>query len=93
MQARDTRKAIRDLKQLCKSHGIELVVLSTRGKGSHQGLVFKDPKTGQSVTLTIANHKEISPGVQREVLKYAASLAPRLALGEAVRLILERLFG
>jgi hypothetical protein len=67
-------------------------VVPDNGKGSHQGLVFRDRKTGENVRIVISGDKEISPGVQREVLKFLRGLATRLALAEAVRRILEAVF-
>jgi hypothetical protein len=92
MQPLDARKAIRDLSRLCKEHGLELTRLPAKGKGSHQGLLFRDPKTNQSVVLVIPGHKELSPGVQRETLKYTAGLGIRVSLALIIREILKRIF-
>jgi hypothetical protein len=93
MRPIQTRKAIRDLKRLCRQHGIEVIEDRARGKGSHHGLIFRDPKTNESVLLVIPSQKEISPGVQREVLKYVASIGIHVAVAEIVQEILRRLFG
>ena len=90
MQPRETRKAIRDLKRLCKTHGIEFNIVP--GRGSHQGLVFHDPKEGTYISITIAGHKEISPGVQRQTLKYIGQIS-KIALAVSVKKILEQIFG
>ena len=92
MRPRDTRKALKDLKALCREHGLEFSVVSGKGKGSHQGLLFRDPKTDEAVTLTIAGHDEISAGVQRELLRYVRGPGLRAALGGILRVIFERLF-
>ncbi|MGA8907096.1 MAG: hypothetical protein WB524_05745 [Acidobacteriaceae bacterium] len=92
MRARNTRKALRDLKSLCRGHGLELTVVPGKGKGSHQGLLFRDPKTDESVSLTIAGSEDISPGVQRSVLQYVRDLAARVAIAEILREIFEDLF-
>lgn len=84
MRARDTRKTLRELKALCRDHGLELSEVTKRGKGSHRSLLFRDPKTGEAVSLVIAGHEEISPGVQRGLLEYVRTLAGRIALGVAI---------
>jgi predicted RNA binding protein YcfA (HicA-like mRNA interferase family) len=91
MKARPTRKVVQELTLLCKELQIDLTVEPARGKGSHQGLVFTDPTTGNSVTITIPGTKDVSPGVQREILKYLAGLATHVVLAEIIRELLERI--
>jgi predicted RNA binding protein YcfA (HicA-like mRNA interferase family) len=91
MKAQDIRKFTHRLGVLCAESDVELKI--ERKRGSHLGLIIRDPKTDQKVTLVIARHKEVSPGVQREILKHATWLASRVALGELVREIIERLTG
>ncbi len=92
MRPRDTRKALKDLRRLCKKHGIELTVSTKRGRGSHQALIFQDHETGEAISVVIAGHDEISPGVQRELLNTVGGLAARVTIGETVRDIFEEIF-
>ncbi len=93
MKPRNTRKTVSELKRLCRKNGVEVEVILDDGKGSHCGILFRDMATGQEVKIVIPGHKEISPGVQRELLKYLAGIAVRIALAETVRAILHGLFG
>lgn len=93
MRARDRRKALRELKLLCRRHGLDVTIDTDRGKGSHIGLVFSDRKTGEAVTLTIAGSDNISPGVQRSILQYLRDLAIRVSIAEILREIFEDMFG
>jgi len=90
MRGRDTRKTLKELRHLCNANGIEVTVV--HAKGSHVALIFEDRKTGKTVRIVIAGHGEISPGVQRNSLKYLGDLATRVALAEIVRRILETIF-
>ena len=91
MRSRNYRQTLQDLKHLCRKRGIEVEVLLDAGKGSHRGIQFRDKKTGEVVRVVIAGHKDISPGVQRDIVKYLASIS-KIAVAEAVRAILEGLF-
>lgn len=90
MKARQTRVFMRDLGRMCRENDLEMTKHPARG--SHMSIVIKNPQTDQSITFVITSHKEVSPGVQREVLKYVGSIAGRLALGELLHDILKRLF-
>jgi hypothetical protein len=92
MKALDTRKAIADLRHMCKARGIEVSVDTSGGKGSHQGLLFHDPKTNEYVRLVIPGHKELSPGVQRKTLETMGRLAIRVGLATVIREILRHIF-
>ncbi len=90
MRGRDTRKTLKEIGRSCIANGIELSVI--RAKGSHRGLIFEDRKRGRTIRIVIAGHGEISPGVQRNSLKYLGGLATRDAFAELVRKILEAVF-
>lgn len=89
----DARKFKRELRKLCRSYGLEVTEDRARGPGSHTGLIFSDRETGIRLTLVIPGKKEISPGVQRNALKYFADLGTRVALAEIIRRILEHIIG
>jgi hypothetical protein len=91
MRELDTDKFIRALRQSCKDSKLKLEIENK--KGSHKGLVIQDPETNQSVTLVIAGHGKVSPGVQREIIRFLASKAARVALAEVIREIVQRLVG
>ena len=93
MKAKDTRKSIAAAKALCKSRGITLLIVKDDGKGSHQALIFSDDATGEAVKVVIAGGAEISPGVQRRTLQYLRDMSSVLKVAEAVRQILDSVFG
>ena len=80
------------MRNLCRAAGIELSVDASRGKGSHQALIFRDSKTGAAHSIVIAGHKEISPGVQREAIRYVSGLTTRVELAAAIKRVLEQYF-
>jgi predicted RNA binding protein YcfA (HicA-like mRNA interferase family) len=90
LRPRDAGKLIRDLKVLSAEHGIEVSALANN-RGSHRGLIIRDPKTGESITLVIPGQKTISPGIQRSIIKYVARLAES-SITTALRTILHTLF-
>lgn len=92
MRERDTRKVLKELRHLCKANGIELAADPSRGKGSHVALIFREIKSGKAVSFVIAGGNTISPGVQRNILKYLTDLATKVAFAEVVRRLLEYLF-
>lgn len=92
MRPRDLRKTLQQIRSVCGANGIDVEVIPEKGKGSHRGLLFEDRKTGKSVRIVISGDKEISPGVQRNALKYLRELAVRAAPAEVVRRILEAIF-
>jgi hypothetical protein len=92
MRPLNKRQTVNEIKRLCRARGIEVEIVPARGGGSHEALVFKDTVTGEAVQLTIANHKDISPGVQRKILQWAAEKAIRMGIAEIVRQILDQLF-
>jgi hypothetical protein len=91
MRARDTKKTLRDLVRMCRDRGIQLTVEPR--KGSHRALIFFDPETGEEISVTIAWHKEISPGVQRGISSYITESVERVAVADIVKEILDKLFG
>jgi len=62
------------------------------GKGSHQAVIIRDARNGSYLKFVIPGHEELSPGVQRSVLKYVGGMTPRVPVAQSVRLILEELF-
>ncbi|WP_298240284.1 hypothetical protein [uncultured Bradyrhizobium sp.] len=92
MKPKDARKLLRDLRAVCRKHGLELELDEARGKGSHRALRFRDPDTGEEISIVIPGHKAVSPGVQREILIYLAKVAAKVTIAEIVKAIFERLF-
>jgi predicted RNA binding protein YcfA (HicA-like mRNA interferase family) len=92
MRPRNYRATIKELRRLCGKRGIEVLEEPDKGKGSHRGLIFRDTATGEVVPVVISGHKDISPGVQRELIKYLKSIASRVTIAEIVRIILQNLF-
>ena len=99
MKGKDTRKTIKKIRRLCKPRGIEVLVESQRGKGSHVSLIFIDRDTKEFVRVTISGKDEISAGVQRGILRYLedfiskyGDLAGKTVLAMAVKKILEAIF-
>lgn len=90
MKAISARRAIADLRRLAEKQGIKLEIVDS-GKGSHKALRFRDIETGESIQVVIPQHREISTGVQRELLKYVAGLAT-LTIAVTVRRILAEAF-
>lgn len=92
----DKAKALRQVRRSCTSAGIDFVSVPALGKGSHQGIVFKDLETGASVKLVFSGGREISPGVQRRILKrldeHAEGGAPVDSLADRLRKIFKRIF-
>jgi hypothetical protein len=80
---------VNELKRRCKAKGLEL--LQEPRRGSHVALFFVDPADGSHITITIARHKEVSPGVQRGVLAYLGRLAAEVTVAEIVKEIVETL--
>jgi len=92
MRARNTRKVLQELRRLCRAQRLELELDRAAGKGSHQAIIIRDARNGLYVKFVIPGHDEVSPGVQRNVLKYVAGLTPRNPVAQSVQLILEELF-
>ena len=100
MRPKNTRKTLKEVRRRCKANRIEVEVIAGRGKGSHLTIVFRASSPADvQVKLTIPGDEEISPGVQRgclkrltEIIQDALGSAPRVALAEMVRRILESLF-
>ncbi len=87
-----TRKALKELRTLCRRNGIIVTIVPKDGPGSHQGLIFEDSKTGQKIRIVIAGKKDISPGVQRNVLKYLSEKSGNVAIAKIVKKIFESIF-
>jgi hypothetical protein len=92
MRALDTRKVLQEVKRQCRRNGIEFLHDPGRGKGSHQSIVFRDPAGGAHVRVVIPGHRELSPGVQRNVLQYLAGLVAQRPLAGLAHQILEQIF-
>jgi hypothetical protein len=92
MTPKEFRRFIRDFRRLCDANGFELILDKERGKGSHVGFIVKCRATGETLRFTTGGHKEISPGVQRGVIRYVASREGQIVIAIIVRRILEHLF-
>ncbi len=86
----NSKKFLAELNRRCRRNVIELHVLPA--KGSHIALIFESPKGKEQFRIVLSGGKEISPGVQRNILKYVEKLASKLALAAVVRKILKALF-
>jgi hypothetical protein len=83
---------LRQIRRDCTANGIDVIVVPEMGKGNHRGLVFQDRETGDTLRVVVSGHKEISPGVQRGVVKYLRDRAGPTLLSESVGRILEAIF-
>jgi hypothetical protein len=96
MQRRENRKVMREVRRSCASSGIETIEVSAHGKGNHQGVVFSDTENGARVKLIFSGAREISPGVQRRILKRLEEITngsqPNSNLADRLREIFERIF-
>jgi hypothetical protein len=91
MRPLETRTFLKDLNRWCKRSRLELVRVPSKGKGSHQGLVFRRQSEG-SLTVVIPGHCDLSPGVQRELLRYVLEQTARVSIAVEVYDILACLF-
>ena len=87
MGPRNTRKTIQDLQKLCKKRGIEFVVVPSRGNGSHQAFLFHDPVTDEKISVVVPSHKDLSPGVQRAIMKYVVTVKDAANFARAIATI------
>lgn len=85
MRPRNSRKALADLSRICRENGLKLKIIRQKGKGSHQTLVFEDEKGDRSVHVVIAGTSDLSPGVQRGILRHLHDLGTRAARGVAAK--------
>lgn len=81
MKPVDRRKAVRDIRRLCRKHGVSFEEISSRGNGSHGSWVFSDEDGSTPIRVVIVYDKEISPVVQRSVVQ---RLKERL-IGELIK--------
>ena len=72
MKPIDRRKFFIALHRGCKARGLILVEDPDAGGGSHGSLNFDSVSGGKSLRLVIAYAREISPGVQRGMLRYVS---------------------
>jgi len=86
MRAIDTRKALQELNRVSKRNGLSFERLPRKGAGSHQGIVFRAVATSETVTVVIPGHSDLSPGVQRELIRYVRGIVDR---APAAALVLE----
>lgn len=68
MKPVDRRRLITALHRGCRARGLELVEDPDAGAGSHGSLVFVGPT--DTLRLVIVYAREVSPGVQRAMLRY-----------------------
>jgi hypothetical protein len=88
MKHRDQRKFLQHIRALSRERGLEMA--EDQKSGSHKGLIIRDETSGERITVVIADHREISPGVQREVLKFLAGRAAHSELAKAAYEIFKR---
>jgi hypothetical protein len=69
MKPRGRRKLFSSLRQRCRGQGIQLELDPDAGAGSHGSLVFYI-NGASPIRLVVAYSREITPGVQRSILKY-----------------------
>jgi hypothetical protein len=69
MKSRDRRKLFSELRRNCRAEGIELELVPDAGAGSHGSLIFR-AEGARPVRLVLAYAREITPGVQRSILRY-----------------------
>lgn len=100
MKHLDRRKAVREIRNLCRERGIEFEEHSAHGAGSHGSWIFSDAAGSRPVRVVIVYDKEISPPVQRSVMKFLRDRVIGMAIREgandllhAVYEILEGIFG
>jgi hypothetical protein len=93
MKPRETRKSLKELTRSCAANGIDLIVESPRGGGSHFSIIFRGQATVESIRVTIVAGGTISPGVQRNWKRYVASLVGKISIAEIICKILENIFG
>jgi hypothetical protein len=91
MRPLPTRTFLKDLNRRCRQSGLELVRIPSKGKGSHQGLVFRGHSEG-SLKVVIPGHCDLSPGVQRELLRYVLEQTTRTSIAVEIYDILADLF-
>ena len=90
MREMERRVFKRRLTEVCKENKLQLMIEPRAG--SHESWQIHCPETEQTVCFTLTSHRVITKGVQREVVKSAAWFGTKIALGEIVREILERIF-
>lgn len=84
-----TRDFLKELRAFLDTHGIDVVIETDHGKGSHIGVVLKHRSTGHSATYVLAGGNEVSPGVQRRLgaraIEWAAKSAVHALAAEAFK--------
>lgn len=84
MKAIEYRKAKRDIARACRDHGIEFKEIPVSKGGSHVNWLFIRTVTGKTIRVVVVSGRELSPGVQREILKYLERQAAGDSLAAAV---------
>ncbi len=92
MKHLDTRKTIKKLKRICAENGIDVIVVTRVGSGSHVGLIFKSRETGETVKLVFSGDRDISPGMQRNILRYVSEIVTVVSFAQLLHRILEKIF-
>lgn len=72
MKAIDRRKLFSALHRAVKRRAIELQEAPDAGSGSHGSLIFLRGEGAKPVRIVVAYSRDITPGVQRGVLRYLA---------------------
>jgi|GEM_PF-6923170 hypothetical protein len=89
----EKRKCIKELSCFLDKYDIDVVEDSGHGKGSHGALIFLHRKTGEAVSVTLAGGTVISAGVQRNLVRYIASILLKSAVAALVREAFRKTFG
>jgi hypothetical protein len=82
MKPIERRKAVQEIRQLCRERGISFEEISSRGNGSHGSWIFSDQEGGKAVRVVIVYDKEISPIVQRSIVQRLQDRLVGLAIRE-----------
>ena len=75
MKPIDRRKFFSALHRGSRSRGLELCEEPDAGSGSHGSLIFVRSSGGKPLRIVLAYSREISPGVQRSILRYVSKQA------------------
>jgi hypothetical protein len=74
MKPVDRRKFFSALHRACRSRGLELCEEPDAGSGSHGSLIFI-AGSAKPLRIVLAYSREVTPGVQRSILRYVAQQA------------------
>ncbi len=94
MQPIEFDEFIRRVRRRAKlAGGIDIIVDSRSGKGSHRAVIFADTKTGRSAHFIAGGGREISPGLQRRAIAYMDSISSKNPVAEIAARILRDVCG